>query len=231
MRGGMGQLLGKLSMGLILLMFLSGMGPIPSSSSGDSTTVELQWSKTSVPVDGLFWGIAVEPRNPSKLYAAIEDLGFMFSEDGGTTWETRDLWPAGTKLLGRGTVPRLGHHHVKGVVLDPVDENILYYLYGEGLAVIDRKTGNPIRSSGLGTSFGWALENSASAIAIDPSGTIYVTSPGGVFKSTDKGITIEKIGDGLPSETIYSALAIDPSNPNTIYVGTREKRKFDDPPL
>lgn len=211
---GMEDLRAKLGMGLVLLMLLSGMAPVASSASGPPTTAELRWSKTSgFPVDGVFWGIAVEPGDPSKLYAAIEDLGFMFSEDGGKTWERRDP----------------GHHHVRGVFLDPFDKNTLYYLYGEGVVVIDRQTGDHLTSSGLGMGFGWSFENSASAIAVDPSGTIYLTSPGGVFKSTDKGVTIERIGEGLPSETIYSALAIDPSNSNVIYVGTREKRKFDDP--
>jgi hypothetical protein len=64
------------------------------------------------------------------------------------------------------------------------------------------------------------------AIAIDPSGNIYVgTGGGGVWLSRDGGATFSSVGDSLPSQMIGS-IAIDSTNtpaaPYTVYVGTGE---------
>lgn len=67
-----------------------------------------------------------------------------------------------------------------------------------------------------------------SAIALDPrydgnsNRTVYVGgAQGGVWKSTDNGANWTPIIDDQPSIAI-GAIAIDPKNPNTIYVGTGE---------
>src|ERR1700690_114221 len=52
--------------------------------------------------------------------------------------------------------------------------------------------------------------------------TIYVGSAsGGVWKSVDSGITFKPIFDKQPSLSI-GAIAVDPSNPQTVWVGTGE---------
>ena len=178
-----------------------------------TASVELQWARTGgFPVDGVFWAIAVEPGDPDRLYAAVENLGFMMTEDGGSSWHRIDP----------------GHHWLRGLVLDPSDDTLAYYLQGQGLSVIERTTGRDLSISGLGRGFGYGPdENKATAIAIDPSGIVYLGGPNGVYRSTDQGRTIQQIGEDLPSETLYSALAIDPSNPNVLYVGTRGPWRYD----
>ncbi len=64
------------------------------------------------------------------------------------------------------------------------------------------------------------------AIAIDPSGDIYVgAAGGGVWLSTNGGASFSSIGDSLPTQAIGS-VAIDSTNtptfPYTVYVGTGE---------
>src|SRR5690348_1137385 len=59
------------------------------------------------------------------------------------------------------------------------------------------------------------------AMVIDPANTatIYVGTPGGVFKSTNRGGSWTAINSGLTS-TPVNALAIDPSTPAILYAGT-----------
>ena len=49
--------------------------------------------------------------------------------------------------------------------------------------------------------------------------TIYAATAGGVFKSTNGGVSWTFANSGIPNVEIYT-LAIDPTNPNTIYAGT-----------
>jgi photosystem II stability/assembly factor-like uncharacterized protein len=58
-------------------------------------------------------------------------------------------------------------------------------------------------------------------LAIDPSNTniIYTGTDGGVFKSTDGGVSWNAINSGLTNTHVYT-LAIDPLNTNIIYTGT-----------
>jgi photosystem II stability/assembly factor-like uncharacterized protein len=63
-----------------------------------------------------------------------------------------------------------------------------------------------------------------SALAVDPSGNIFVgAASGGVWLSTDKGATFKPISAGFPTQSIGS-LAIDSfnTNPPTVYAGTGE---------
>ncbi|MBK6766067.1 MAG: PKD domain-containing protein [bacterium] len=58
--------------------------------------------------------------------------------------------------------------------------------------------------------------------------TVYIASAaGGVFKTTDGGLNWFPITDDFPTPSI-GALAIDPSNPNTVYCGTGEANSAND---
>jgi len=82
-----------------------------------------------------------------------------------------------------------------------------------------------------GFSFGSPRTNAAgrvSAIALDPrydgvnNQTVYVGgAQGGVWRSTDNGANWTPLTDGQPSLAV-GAIAIDPNNPNMIFVGTGE---------
>lgn len=79
--------------------------------------------------------------------------------------------------------------------------------------------GNDQRFQGIGPNAGEVVD-----IAIDPRGgserTIYVAAgSGGVWKSTDDGLSWRPITDQLPADAV-GAIAIDPGNPDILYVGT-----------
>lgn len=68
---------------------------------------------------------------------------------------------------------------------------------------------------------GGAKELRVKAVVFDPrdSRVVYVAGTGGIFKSSDSGTTWENLTEGLDLSGV-EAMAIDPSNPDTIYVAT-----------
>lgn len=69
-----------------------------------------------------------------------------------------------------------------------------------------------------------AYSGRATSIAVSPSdpNTVYLgTAAGGVWKTTDGGVTWTPLTDSQASLAI-GAVAIDPNNPNTVYAGTGE---------
>ncbi len=84
----------------------------------------------------------------------------------------------------------------------------------------DTLSGLPIRSIGPAAMGGRIAD--IAAVHEDQRLTIYVGSAsGGVWKSVDGGITFKAIFDKQPSLSIGS-IAIDPSHPQTVWVGTGE---------
>ncbi|RTY96005.1 T9SS type A sorting domain-containing protein [Flavobacterium sp. GT3R68] len=66
-------------------------------------------------------------------------------------------------------------------------------------------------------------------VCVDPSNaaTLYVGSPaGGIWKSTDSGLNWSPMSDNLPQIGV-SGIAVDYSNPNTIYIATGDKDASD----
>ena len=87
----------------------------------------------------------------------------------------------------------------------------------------DTLSGLPIRAIGPAAMGGRIAD--IAAVQEGQHLTIYVGSAsGGVWKSVDGGTTFKPIFDKQPSLSI-GAVAIDPSNPQTVWVGTGEDRK------
>ncbi len=91
----------------------------------------------------------------------------------------------------------------------------------------------PIR---VGQTFGVrnAVSGRVTAIALDPrydganNQTVYVGgAQGGVWKSVDNGASWTAITDSLPTQAI-GAIAVDPINPNVVWVGTGEANRSGD---
>jgi photosystem II stability/assembly factor-like uncharacterized protein len=91
-----------------------------------------------------------------------------------------------------------------------------------GPAVVDGGTISGIGARNIGSA---AMSGRIAAVAAFGDGgktTIYVgAASGGVWKSIDGGTTFKPVFDKQPVQSI-GALAIDPSNPKTIWVGTGE---------
>jgi photosystem II stability/assembly factor-like uncharacterized protein len=79
---------------------------------------------------------------------------------------------------------------------------------------------SPVVNAGQGVwTSGGPYGGTINALAINPTNpaTVYASTPGGVFKSTNAGESWTAINTGLPS-TGVGALVIDPKNPATLYV-------------
>ena len=82
--------------------------------------------------------------------------------------------------------------------------------YLTSLVFVAQTPGQPIR-----------FQNAVYALAINPlnTSTIYAATDIGVLRSTDGGASWDATNNGLPSARV-TAVALDPSNPSTVYVGT-----------
>ena len=217
------------------------------------------------PERGTAFAIAVDPQNPSTLYAGTKS-GVFKSSDGGSEWSptnaglpTQEAFPenGGPYIYALAVHPQNGSTIYAGVTYlnffaEPSGRGVFASTDGgaswhaanggiESLAVyslaVDRQTPTTLYLVGrIGTAdmhaykstdggSSWSLVSTVNVfslvVAIDPlvSGTVYVGTVGGVFKTTDDGATWTAMNGGL--NTFIDALAIDPTNSATVYAGTR----------
>jgi uncharacterized protein (TIGR03437 family) len=104
----------------------------------------------------------------------------------------------------------------------------------EQLAVWAALGPSPIDEGQTFTNFGTPVSGRVTAIALHPgyngttNQTVYVgAAQGGVWRSIDNGTNWTPLTDNQPSLAI-GAIAIDPTNPNVIYVGTGEGNRSGD---
>jgi hypothetical protein len=80
-----------------------------------------------------------------------------------------------------------------------------------------------IPSIGSGAELFGAIGGIGTAIAVDPSDssgdTVYFGTHGGLWKTTDGGKTVHELSAGFERSAV-GAIAVDPNNPNNVYVGT-----------
>lgn len=148
--------------------------------------------------------LAFQPGTPSVIYAGLV-RGVYRSSDGGATWE-----PAG---LRRGFVTALA--------ADPKRAQTLYAgTYEEEEP--DTVTGGVYKTTNGGAS--WrrtqGVRDAIDAIAIDPhnAGVVYAHTWGGVVRTANGGRTWRSVNPGPTAGG--PALALDPRNPETIYLGS-----------
>ena len=126
--------------------------------------------------------LAVDPRDPNKVFAAVlghpygpsEERGIYRSTDGGATW---------TKVLFKDA-----NTGGSQVAIDPTNPDVVYAALWE---------------STLGP---WEDGNS------------YEGTKGGLFKSTDGGITWKQLTKGLPENVVHIQVALSASDEKRLYV-------------
>jgi photosystem II stability/assembly factor-like uncharacterized protein len=163
--------------------------------------------------------LAIDPASPATVYLGTHH-GMFKSSDAGASWNPID---AGLSAVA-----------VTSLAIDPDVPEILYAAAGDG-GVFKSTDGGASWSalnSGLAAGF-------VTAVVIDPSTptTVYAVEgygelqggvfgiDQGVFKSTDGGESWNSANAGLSLQSI-TALVIDPSAPDTLYVGTLDGGVF-----
>ena len=186
------------------------------------------WSKTGLTHATV--ALAIDYTNPDIIYAGTSPAGLVFapgaaslwkSTDGGATWSDTGVVDWDTGLL----------------VMDPISPTTLYagsfFRFQEEGDIILWKTSDgggswhksrgfraiPIDMIGL-SSYGWAI-SPEEPHTIYAGGVHYVPSAAafdrGLFCSRDGGTTWNRTG---LRGTLASVVAINPSNPKTLYAGT-----------
>jgi photosystem II stability/assembly factor-like uncharacterized protein len=184
--------------------------PLYKSTDGAET-----WSVVN---PGPVWLLAIDPATtPSTLYGTHPGLGPVFSygfsksTDGGATWTELGL-----------------NQPVGALAIDPRNSNTLY------AATYPPAGSPPVIYKSTDGGQNWTAVNSslplAQALVVSPadSSTIYApTNPvyapgtGGIFKTTDAGMTWKESNTGLRVSGIQ-VLTGDPVDPATIYAGGDE---------
>jgi len=155
--------------------------------------------------------ISISPQNPQVIFVGTASTGVLVSRDGGETWQQMNGVPA--------TSP------INIIAQDPTRSGYIYvgtkqafYLSHDGGDHWSRRGGD--LPYGDFTSILINPRNPNEVFA----GNAYQTSDkgGGVFRSADAGMTWQRIDTRdlrLPSMRIW-ALAIDPRDQNTLFVGS-----------
>ncbi|MDD5543659.1 MAG: hypothetical protein PHX83_10845 [Acidobacteriia bacterium] len=209
-----------------------GSGVLKSTDAGLSWT---RVSNSSLPAPGLSSRIAVDPTNPNNVYLAqfLEQVGgtnfssgFFLSTDGGVNWSRT--------FIGLPT----------DLAISPADPHTLYL----GMARVDQSGGLPAgvyKSADSGQTWTRVFTSPYDAnqtfnlkVAVSPASPqsvfLYIGGNiGGNFDarfevSTDGGaLWINKGSTGLDTAQFAynNYVAVDPQNPNTIYIGSRDVYK------
>jgi photosystem II stability/assembly factor-like uncharacterized protein len=185
-----------------------------------STDDGLNWAvlNLGVGINDEVFDVAIDPSNPSTLWAGIEDaLGLqpeniIRSTDGGATWIDRTP-PLAQPISGQG------------IAIDPADSNTVIAVFGgafgggEVWVTTDGGDSWTNRSAGL-------PDNPMQAVVYD--GTRLLVGGGqtfgsefvGLYESTDLGVTWTPLHDGTWPVLVVYAIAVDPNDSQTILVAT-----------
>lgn len=189
-----------------------GAAPLEYSADGGQT-----WTAPSLGAAGSARSIASSPANPSVLYAATS-TGVSVSKDGGTTW----TMPANTGLA----LP------VIGVAVDASSPSVVYAATFDSGVYTSTNGG----ASWAQSTTGLVIPNSTppslpqfSGIFASPgtAGTVFAIAeqPDFAYVSTDSGQSWSPVNispGGGPE-----AIAFNPQNPNTVYVGQQNGSMFE----
>jgi photosystem II stability/assembly factor-like uncharacterized protein len=200
-----------------------GKGVFKSTNGAQSWTLVSSGVASLSDQSVLVTSLAIDPRNSSTVYAGTWRQGFgpvgpgiFKTTNGGESWKS-----AGLAGSGRAEI----------LAIDPQNTNTLYARTASYSSCC--LTSGLFKTTDGGASWkpvNAGLPNYVTALAIDPqnSTTLYAAgspnaqpgAPGsGVFQSTDGGASWNAVSSGLPT-VMVTALAIDPSDHNTLYAGT-----------
>lgn len=169
--------------------------------------------------------VAVHPQDPDTIYAGCEPIDIYLSRDGAKSW---------TRLSSARETPGVADFgyplanvepHVRDIVFDPKDANVLYAALQVGFMIKSTDAGQTWKLLDKG------LDADVHAIVIDPNDSkrIFIASGGDSYRagrapgrslyvSEDGGESWAPTAMDFPEE--YSVpLVMHPKDPNTLYAG------------
>lgn len=172
------------------------------------------WTTTTTAV-GPVYAMVIDPSNTNVMYTGSSTLGVYKTTDGGGTWTA-----ANTGLSNIAVI---------AMAISTSNPQVVYAGTNPGANDGVYKTTD---GGGSWTRFVTGIQETArgiQAIVVDPtnSDVAYIAvfdgltdSPVGLYKTTDGGNNWNPSVNGIGAIKNFLSLAIDPSNPNNVYVGT-----------
>jgi photosystem II stability/assembly factor-like uncharacterized protein len=165
------------------------------------------------------------PGNPLIYYAATASGGVWMSSDGGTTWKS---------VFDDQPISSIG-----SIAVAPSDANVVYVGSGEANIRGNVAAGNGIYKTidgGKSWTHVWDQEGQIGTMVVHPKNAdiafaavlghaFGANSERGVYRTRDGGKTWQQVLK-KDSDTGASDVAIDPSNPNTLFAGFWQTRRF-----
>ena len=228
-------------------IYYAAMGGVHRSTDGGVSWTQINVGLSNPEISGL----AIDPSNPSRLWAAGFRSGIFHTMDGGDTWAR---WSTGIE-----------NREIRALALDPTDPLRSWAATQDGLArtidggttwTIERQDNwflEPVRALGTSpsdpdslylsrgsfiyasTDGGTTIDgptvscNSVQDIAVHPINSLIVyvaTLNDEICKSTDGGVTWFQASSGIPTDATGRAVALDPNNPDVLYATTADEGLF-----
>lgn len=182
---------------------------------GGKGNVEIAWLELSRKVNA----IALDPRNSERIYIGTSRYIYR-SDNGGATWKqliSKEVSPG--RWTHRG-INVFGHTHVVGI--DPKDHNHLYVGTADHGLVISDDNGKSWYASVNGMKY----KDDIFDVAVDPKkpNIVHVINAKGLkiagfATSSDYGNTWVQRTEGLPDNTLFNTILINPYHTEIIFIG------------
>jgi photosystem II stability/assembly factor-like uncharacterized protein len=167
-----------------------------------------------IPPDYAFFSILSQPGSPNTMLAGLSVGGVYRSTDGGQTW-TSGLNGTGVLSMANGPAsPPVDYASVMQV------GSVATYRSDDGGA-----TWSALPALGASPVLALAVDPTSSDVVF---GYIRLSSaglPAGPYRSTDGGGAWSRLAGGL-ADDVYTAFAVDPSTPSTVYAGSSANGLF-----
>jgi BNR/Asp-box repeat len=182
--------------------------------------------------------ILPDPGNKDRIFVAISTGGVYRTDDGGKTWQPRNVGVRAQFLPPENRYPEFGQC-VHKIVSHPSDPNRLFLQNHWGLYRSDDGGDSWTDiANGVPSDFGFALDidpnNHNSAFIVPLESDEFRCTPEAklrVYRTRNAGESWEALTNGLPQENAFETvlrdnLSTDSMNPTGVYFGTRNGKLF-----
>jgi len=196
---------------VVVILFFSGLTTVGLFSREESVLAIAPgnaWMRLSngLPLHDTYKSLAMDPSNPSVLYAGTNQGGVYKTTDGGAHWSSVSNGLPGLFVITH-------------IVIDPHNTQTLY-LSTYGMGVYKTTDGGAHWNA---VNNGFPTNKFMYALAIDPvnSQTLYAGFLNyGIYKTTDGGAHWSSVGTSNVQHKSVLSIAIDPHNTQTVYLST-----------